>query len=107
MDLQEGVTTAKEAAKTAEKFPWGTSIVIALLTAFSVWFIMNAQVRDMQEQRNNCIEENSEINKELRNQLFEKQQTIETQQAVIEIADSSIRQVTRSKANDLLQKRKR
>ena len=37
------VKEAEQAAKTAEKFPWGTSIVVALLSTLIVYLIMAKQ----------------------------------------------------------------
>lgn len=49
--IKKGVDAGREAAETAQRFPWGTTIVICLLCMLGEYVIMNAQYKDVKAER--------------------------------------------------------
>jgi hypothetical protein len=51
MAIKEVVQEGKEVAKTAERFPWGTTIVIAIISNALTFFIKDGEVKDARTER--------------------------------------------------------
>lgn len=49
--LKEGVDAGEKVAKTAERFPWGTTIVIAILSNALTYFIKDGETKDARAER--------------------------------------------------------
>ena len=87
--LKEKIDAAKDVAKTAERFPWGTSIVVALLTTLIVWSIMRESVNALL----------------IKNNIISKyRDTVYVQQELLREADSTLREGTMRNALKILNK---
>lgn len=107
--MRLSVKEAEQAAKTAEKFPWGTSIVVALLSTLVVYIIMSKQVSWAMERADNCQQELSTLTTRImvKNNIIEKQtDTIFVQREIIQDVDSINKIVTESSINKLLKMKK-
>lgn len=103
------VKEAEQAAKTAEKFPWGTSIVVALLSTLIVYLIMSKQVSWAMKRADDCQKELTGLTTKImiKNNIIEKQtDTIYVQRELIQEVDSLNRVVTESSINKLLKMKK-
>ena len=103
------VKEAEQAARTAERFPWGTSIVVALLSTLIVYLIMAKQVSWAMERADNCQQELSTLTTSImvKNNIIEKQtDTIFVQRKIIQDVDSINKIVTESSINKLLKMKK-
>ena len=108
--LNEKIEAAGKAAKFAEKFPWGTSIVILVFSFVLNYFIYSGALKEANKraekcEANNVLIINKLIDEQIENR--EKDNVIEQQKQVIELADSTIREDTRSYASRILNKNKR
>ena len=100
---------AEQAAKTAEKFPWGTSIVVALLSTLIVYLIMSKQVSWAMKRADDCQKELTGLTTRImiKNNIIEKQtDTIYVQREIIQNVDSINKIVTESSINKLLKMKK-
>lgn len=103
------VKEAEQAARTAERFPWGTSIVVALLSTLVVYIIMSKQVSWAMERADTCQQELSTLTTSImvKNNIIEKQtDTIYVQREIIQDVDSINKIVTESSINKLLKMKK-
>jgi len=103
------VKEAEQAARTAERFPWGTSIVVALLSTLVVYIIMSKEVTWAMERADNCQKELSTLTTRImvKNNIIEKQtDTIFVQREIIQDVDSINKIVTESSINKLLKMKK-
>ena len=103
------VKEAEQAARTAERFPWGTSIVVALLSTLIVYLIMAKQVSWAMERADNCQRELTTLTTRImiKNNIIEKQtDTIYVQREIIQDVDSINKIVTESSINKLLKMKK-
>lgn len=109
MNMKLPVKEAEQAAKTAEKFPWGTSIVVALLSTLIVYLIMSKQVSWAMKRADDCQKELTGLTTKImiKNNIIEKQtDTIYVQRELIQEVDSLNRVVTESSINKLLKMKK-
>lgn len=108
--LKDAVDTAGEAAERAEKFPWGTSIVIALLAGLVVYLIMKSQVQYANARADKADEQRSELVEKLlmKNNIIDNyRDTIYVQREIIQTADSANKALTVGMAVELLNSKKR
>lgn len=105
--LKEKIDAAKDVAKTAERFPWGTSIVVALLTTLIVWSIMRENVNYANRRAEKCEDEKDELINALliKNNIISKyRDTVYVQQELLREADSTLREGTMRNALKILNK---
>lgn len=109
MNMKLPVKEAEQAARTAERFPWGTSIVVALLSTLVVYIIMSKQVSWAMKRADNCEQELYTLTTRImvKNHIIEKQtDTIFVQREIIQDVDSINKIVTGSSINKLLKMKK-
>lgn len=109
--IHEMEKTAEDAAKTAERFPWGTSVVIALTTTIVVYFIMEGQIKYANTRADACQQQNTDLVLRImmKNNIIDNMRdTVEAQRNILITEDSLNKVMTGSVAIPIISnKRKR
>ena len=105
MALKQMVEEGRKIAKTAERFPWGTTVVVALLTTLIVYNIMRDNVIYANKRAERAVAaKDSLVNKLLmKNNIIDRyKDTIYVQREIISEADSTIKTATEKEAMKIL-----
>lgn len=110
LEVKNTMDNAEKAAKTAERYPWGTTIVVCIITVCIVYRIMVKQVDYANKRADESEREKSVlINKLLlKNNVIENfKDTIYVQRELIKEADSLNKEFTENAAIGFINKNKR